>query len=239
MAEQNEKTVRWAFDILLRGKIYGVYDIESKPHDDNGEESTYWIFQSDKPESGNPPIDSPHWEPHSRYIERLCFDIQFKQHTYSKEKWDETNYRNTTSCKIICNNRPIYEFATIGGSNGLSYAMAKSQYLITQIFEHPFNFLYPEKEDGRKIWWHGLPAFVKVWRKDNPWEIGIVPDYSSLNKDAWWAELSRRETKLTQLPPDDIDEVEADKGDFEDSKREDFINWGDALSDQHIDWSRM
>jgi hypothetical protein len=133
-----------------------------------------------------------------------------------------------------CNNRLVYAFGTMGGSSGLSFAFAKVQYLEVVLSEHAFNFFEPEKEQGRKICWYGLPAKVKV--KSDTWEIAIIPDYEAgVTKEQWWKELARRESKYSQ---EDQDDKEMDDMYKAEEIQDGYINWGDALSDQHIYWFR-
>jgi len=130
-----------------------------------------------------------------------------------------------------CNKKLIYEFITTGTQDGFNFAMAKIQYLQIMLSEHPFNFFNPESENGRKIFWYGLPATIKV-KSHNTWEIEIIPDYEFLSKDEWWNELENRQKKLTEKINIEDDD------DFDEQKNIGYINWGDALSDQHIYWFR-
>ena len=73
--------------------------------------------------------------------------------------------------------------------------------------------------------------------KSYGWEIAIIPDYTAgLNKEQWWAELSKREKNLGEEKYDEMKDVEEE--DFKESMQSDYINWCDALSDQHINWFR-
>lgn len=110
-----------------------------------------------------------------------------------------------------------------------------NQYMQTALGEHPYNFFEPEKEMGRKIYWYGLPAIIKP-RKTDEWEISIIPDYTcGLSKEEWWKELSRRESLFGKQNDDDDLSEEEEAADY---MRDDCINWGDAFSDQHINWFR-
>ena len=123
----------------------------------------------------------------------------------------------------------------------MSYAIAKSQYLQIELSEHPYNFFEPKENEGRKIYWHGLPATVKV--KHYTWEIAIIPDYTAgLTKEEWWNEYKNRITKF-KSPNVTQDEMEQDDDRFDEEEmaeemRSDYINWGEALSDDYIDWFR-
>ena len=224
------KSPRKIFDVIIHDKYYDVYDIEGKLHDGwNGEPKTWWLYYSERmPEGTTPPIDSEYWEPWCKSINRRLWYIRFKEYNTCKVKWDSNNFRSGLNCEMWCNNKLVYSF----GTNDLNFAMGKAQYLIVILSEHCYDFFNPEKEKGRKIWWYGLPAFVSP--KSNGWEIGIQPDYSTgLDKQTWWAEFKKRRSNINEK----VDENDIKVWDGEDDYS-DYINWGDALSDGHIDWFR-
>ena len=131
-------------------------------------------------------------------------------------------------------------FCTIGGEKGMAFAMAKSQYLQTMLVEHPYDFLNPYSMQGRKIWYKGLPATIKV-NDSEPWRIGIVPDYSFITKDDWWGSLDIQEQNVPFLrikTEMEIDDEETDREYRTEGKLTDYINHGEALSDSHINWFR-
>jgi hypothetical protein len=233
---------RKVFEVVIENRTYDVYNIEGKEHDGpNGEIKTWWLYYGGQLSKASgevliPPIDSPHWKPWHVSIERLNWDISFKQITTTKYKWDHLNFRSHTTCEMRCNGKLVYEFGTTGGSRGMSFAMAKAQYLETILCEHPFDFLNPDRMQGRKICWYGLPATVRVRNGERKWEIDIIPDYSdALNQEEWWAMLKSRKANFT-APDPDHDPLEAE---YEaDTLRDGYIRWGDALSDQHIYWFR-
>lgn len=219
-------------DIIINDRPYGLYNIEGKEHEGlNGEPVTWWVYYADLKEGEIPDIDSKNWEPYSKGLRRRLFDISFVEYNISKEKWGYTNFRSGLKCEIKCNNKLIYSFGTFD----MSFAFAKAQYLITMMSEHPFDFFNPKEENGRKIWWMGLPATIET-STYNPWEIRIIPDYSTgIEKETWWKEFRHRRANLGEIPdPNDIDIWDED--DYE--KETDRINWGDALSDKYIDWFR-
>lgn len=227
------------FQIQVYDKLYWVWGIEGKEHAGyNDNPNTWWLYYSEEeiPDGITPPIDSDSWVPFQSGMNRLNFEINFKQTTRTKQKWGGTDFRSSTFCTINCNGKRIYEFPTTGGDRGLSFAMAKAQHLIVQMFEHPFDFLNPEKEHGRKIYWYGMPATVRVWRHDTPWEIGIDPCYDEVPQEEWWNEYEKR--KSTYIPKKRDDFAEIDKEHDEENRSDGWINWGDALSDQHINWFR-
>ena len=224
---------RKIFTVIIHDKEYDVFDIESKEHEGlNDTCKSWWLYYSDRLLGGMiPPCESDFWKPYDVSILRCVWDIRIKQSNSTKEKWGSTHFRNHTTVEMWCNKKLVYAFGT--GGKYTDFAMAKVQYLQTMMSEHPYNFFEPEKENGRKICWYGLPATVKV--KSNTWEIGIVPDYTAeLSKEEWWKEYANRRKLYSK--PTDMDEI--DSAEFEDDKRSDYINWGDALSDQNIYWFR-
>ena len=237
MSEQTVSIPRRIFSVVIGDMNFDVYDIEGKEHQGwNGEPKTWWLYHSvPLPEGLVPPHDSEHFVPWHTSIERLVWDIRFIQRTTTKEKWGETQFRNSTWCQMRCNGKLIYEFSTIGGSKGMSFAMAKAQYLKTVMCEHPFNFLDPHSENGRKICYYGLPATIKV-RKEEPWLITIWPDYDAgLDKPACCKELKRRTSIYSK---EDEDEKVMKEEDWNESIEDGCINWGDAISDGNITWFR-
>ena len=229
--------MRKNFKVMIYDKYYDVYSIEDKKHESlNGEPDTWWLYFGDElPEGVLPPIDSPLWEPYHTSIQRFVWDIRIKQRNTTKEKWGHTNFRNHTNVEMHCNGKLFYQFSTIGGDGGISYAMAKVQYMQVKMIEHPFNFFEPEKENGRKIWWYNLPATIVV-STYNPWEIRIKPDYTTgFTREQWQKEYKERQNKL--LAPQNIF-VDEDDLDEDDYTNDDLINWGDALSDGNIWWFR-
>lgn len=237
--EQNNK-MRKAYTVIIHDKERDVWDIEGKELDcGNGEPLTYWVYMGERlPDGIAPPIDSDNWVHYHASIQRHLWDIKFTQTNTTKEKWGSTHFRNHTHVEMWCNKKLIYSFGTTGTPSGLSFAMAKVQYLQTMLSEHCFNFFNSQEENGRKIFWKGLPATVKV-STHSSWEIGIVPDYTAgLDKEQWWAELKSREALLGKRKFDDEDDEQSDREDFNEQKERDYINWGEALSDQHIDWFR-
>jgi hypothetical protein len=222
--------IRKVFDVRISNKLYGVWDIEGKEHGGwNGEPKTWWVYYTDSiPGDMVPPIDSEHWEPYSKSINRLLWDIRFEESNSANEKWGSTNFRSHLSCEMRCNDKLVYSF----GTRDMAFAFGKAAYLMTILCEHSYNFLEPEKEKGRKIWWYGLPALISP--KSDGWEIGIIPDYTTgLDKVTWWKEFVSRRSNLNEnIDPDDMNIWD------DEDEGSDYINWGDALSDGHIGWHR-
>jgi len=219
--------MRQLFEVVIRDKKYDVYSIEGKEHQGyNDMPKTWWLYFTDKvPEGTLPPIDSDHFVPYSSSIERSCWDIRFKVVNTHKVKWDEDRFSYHTNCEMWWNGKLIYSFR----SGKIEFSMAKAQYLMVALAEHPYNFFEQEKENGRKIWWYNLPAFVKP-SDSYPGEIGIIPDYSEIPKEEWWKIYKERSFR----PDDDFPSFDRE----EEGYNSDFINWGDAFSDGHINWFR-
>lgn len=215
-----------AYHVLINDKGYAVYDIKDAYHSlgsANGanHEDTYFIYYGNE------------WCPFvSRGVNRICWEIKYKQKNTAKNKWDEWQFRRTGWCEMWANGKLIYAF----GSYDLNYALSKAQYLTVALLEFPgFNFLDPEKERGRKVWWLGLPATIKNHTSE-PWEISIVPDYTALPKQEWWAQYAVRSSKYKDT---DKESLEDHKEDLEEDIRSDYINWGDAFeAGGRIDWFR-
>lgn len=230
MSGSNIKTPRKIFEVIIRDKTYDVYDIDGKEHGGwNGEPKTWWLYYADRmPEGAIPPHDSESWEPWHKSINRRLWDIRFKEYNSTKEKWGATQFRSGLNCEMWCNNKLVYSFGTFD----LAFAFSKAQYLITILSEHSYNFFEPEKEKGRKIWWYGLPATVKP--NIEGWEIGIIPDYTTgIDKKQWWEEFKKRRSNINEKSDENDIKVWDGEDDYSD-----YINWGDALSDGHIDWFR-
>ena len=215
------------YTVIIDGRKRSVYTL-NQTHETESEKSDKWLslmndlsVESEIEEN----IKASLLVPYHSFIERFCWGIKIYQKNYTKEKWDKTTFRSQTVCEMRCNETLVYAFTTTGDSNGMSFAFAKAQYLQTILTEHPFNFLEPKTEQGRKILFYGLPAQVEIRQGYEKWKIGIVPIYSEYNKSEWWALLMQR-----SFPTDE------EREDWEEYKESDYINWGDALSDQDIKW---
>lgn len=223
VSEMEELKARFVFEVLINKHSYSVYDIPSRHHWNNTDSvSTWWLKYRGEGEL----------EPwYDRHTHRVCYEFIIREHNHSKTKWDELRVSGGVSVEITANGKPYYSF----GTSKLDYAFAKSQQLIVQMSEHPYNFLDPKSENGRKIYWYGLPAMVRP--SSYPGEIAIIPDYScGINKSEWWRiYLLRKEIVGGNL---DDEEVKMDREDDDESMQSDYINWGDALSDDHIGWFR-
>jgi len=231
--ENNYQRIRKVYDVLINDEIYEMYCLPNRKHEGyNDTNESYWLYYDSKPSSYIPDENSKMFVPEDISINRHIYDIRFTQTNTSKIKWDDIIFSNRTKCSILCNNKLIYEFYSQGSSNGLSFTMNKSQYLLTILSEHPFNFHNPEEEEGRKIFWYGLPAKIKLGYS-RKWEIQIVPDYTDIDKEKWWKEYKNRKTNICDKKSQDYADDYEDEYDYADD-----INWGDVLSDQHINWFR-
>jgi hypothetical protein len=216
-------------EVIINNKSYFIWNVPGKIQPSyNGEPDTWWVYFADSlPDGMTPPADSESWKPYTKGINRLAWDLQFTEYNYTKEKWTDTDFRNSLKCRMSCNGKLIYEF----GTHDMGFALGKAQYLMVILCEHFYNFLNPEKELGRKIWWYGLPATVKPREAG---KIGIIPDYSTgIDRETWWKEFKLRRSNINE---------KADPDDFsiwdDEDEGSDYINWGDALSDGHIGWHR-
>lgn len=225
--------MRKAFTVIIHNSEYDVWNIDGKEHGGyNGEPKTWWLYYSDRlPEGVMPPLDSPHWCPYHNWIERHLWDVRITQKNTSKSKWNDWQFSNHINVEMHLNGRLVYEFQC-GGDFG--FAVGKVQYLQVVLREHVFNFFEPEKENGRKVYWKGLPGTIRVYGGFN---IAIVPDYTcGLDQQQWWDELDRRESKIPKPQGDDMEKIEAEHR--SESRAEGEIRWGDPLECSHIDWFR-
>lgn len=227
--------MRKIFQVYINKKYYWVYDITGKEHEGpNGEPKTWWMYflpddMIDLPDGMNPPIDSEYWEPWHVSIERRVWEFHVVQNTSTKVKWGHNQFRCSTKIQMICNGKVVYAFNTGGGY--LDYALGRIQALKVQLSEHPYNFFNPKEEEGRKIWYYGLPATVAP-SEHYPGEISIIPDYNAgVSQREWYDRYHKLRSELTGGPDSD----------FPDEQEHfpiTYINHGDALSDGKIWWFR-
>lgn len=223
--EMEALKARFVFNVMIRKQIFPVYSIDGRYHWDGT--SPWWIKIRDEGDL----------EPWTDHAHRICFEYNIREYNSSKVKWDEYRISKGVQVTITANGKPFYEFGTFD----TNYAFAKAQQLVVQLMEHPYNFLEPETENGRKIYFYGLPATVRI--SSHPGEIGIVPDYSmGITRAQWWKLYHERKNPVTveNIKKDEFDDQmdEIEKEHDEENMESDYINWGDALSDQHINWFR-
>ena len=231
------------FDVMIDEKLYPVYSIPGYEHElgkSNGCPETWWLDWSDYEETIDDDGDTE--EPCVRelipYIDkgahRICWEIRYRQFNRMKYKWDEWDMRNGGKCEMYANGKLVYSFF----SREIGYALSRAQSLETILLEHPFDFLNQEKENGRKIWYYGLPATVRI-NDSYPGEIGIVPDYSYMDKKEWWKELKKKKEKITPKDYKKEEDDLCDEDEFnEDMRMDTWISHGDALWDGMIWWFR-
>ena len=241
-----EYGVRKAFDLMIDDRPYGVYDIQDYHHPNgqwNGTPTTWWLDYSDYEPNKEDDEDNEDadFKPRIRelipYVDkgvhRICWEIRYKQRNSIKYKWDEFDVRNGGSCSIFANGKLIYSFF----SRSVDYALAKAQYMMVTLLEHPFNFLDQTENEGRKIWYYGLPATVKLGYE--PGNIRISPDYTDVSPETWWAEYYKRKNPLiVETDEESMEDKRIDDMNFRETRDYGEINHGDALWDGMIDWFR-
>jgi hypothetical protein len=235
-----EKNVREIFQIQIREKMYSVYSIEGYEHQlgkSNGCPDTWWLDYSDYDKSEEEDATLRELVPYiDKGVHRVCWGVDYQQFNSTKYKWDEWDIRNGGVCTITANSKPAYKFHY----RDLQGALIAASNKIQEMMEHPFDFVHPEKEEGRKIWYHGLPATIRLGYE--PGEIRINPDYSYMTSNEWWDELERRKSRVTaknhvpSFSEKQYDELEKD--DFLDHKDYGEINHGSAFYDGMINWFR-
>ena len=223
---------RPVFEVSVSDKLKQVWSIEGYEHElgkANGEIPQWWIDLSDDE------FDQTELVPWlDRGAHRICWEVNFRQFNSTKHKWGETDIRKGGICKLKANGREIFSYRC----SDLAEAMSLVVHKISELCSHPYNFLNPDEDDGRKIWYYGLPAFVKNGYE--PGEILIEPDYSYLSTNEWWAELEKRKTPVY---PKDIHEEEEEEQKlasehFQEYKDFGMINHGSPLWDGMINWFR-
>jgi len=232
---------RKIFEIQIQDKLYPVYSIEGYEHrlgSDNGCPATWWLDYSVYHTEGDDeyPITRELVPYIDNGVHRVCWGIDYQQYNSTKYKWDEWNIRNGGICKITANGKLVYKFHYRDLKGALSAASCK----IDDMIEHPFDFINPEKEEGRKIWYYGLPAIIRLGYEVG--EIRIKPDYSYMTNDEWWSELERRQTNINPkdrtYKDDELWEEDRDKERFEETKDWGEINHGSIFYDGMINWFR-
>lgn len=224
------------FQVIIDDNIYDVFDIKDKEHEGyNNTPKTWWIYYSKaRIREKTLSIDSSCFIPFTSSVPRLTWDIRFVQKTYTKNE-KCFSFRNNTVCEMRCNNNLIYSFFTNGGESGMDFAMSKAQFLRVALLEHPFDFLNPESEKDRKIWYYGLPATIAIRSDNEKWKIFIIPEYSvKINKETWWKLLIDRRSNVGE----EIDTSnDVSNNEIEDDFQ-DYINYGDAFYATDINWFR-
>lgn len=217
------------FTVIIDNKEYDVFRIESMEHQGIGKTpKNWWVYYSDiKNQDGL--FDYSLFVPYNNeIINKYQWDIRVNQVNYSNTIGEDIFFGSKVSIELWCNKKKIYAFNSI---NTIENAVAEAIHLKNVIINHPFDFFCPANENnGRKIYFYGLPAIISV-SKINSWEIDIIPDYYDLPADKWWIEFYNRSSKIPHK-----------EGDIEQLEDHDYeigiINWGDVLYDKPIDWFR-
>lgn len=239
--------MRKLFDISIDDKLYPVFDIENKEHDQgrwNGSPTTWWLLYEDI-NVENKLIDETFDELNlipfiDKGVHRICWEINYKQYNNIVYKYNTHDLRNGGLCTMRANGRDVYKFH----SSDLLHAMSNVSVIAGKLISHPYNFFEPEKDDGRKIFFCGLPAFV--YQGNEVGEIKIKPDFDKISPKNWWEKydfynFNERDWRIDFdfEPPSVKDEQKLDFFNEDDyTNRVQMINWGDALSDGKIWWFR-
>lgn len=233
---------RKIFDLMIDDEPYPVYSIDGYEHPNgkwNGCPDTWWLDLSEPPVKGEITPEKELIPYVDKGVNRICWEVRFKQKNYAKFKWDDWNISSSGQCQIYANGKLIYSF----GSRSVDYALAKAQYMMVNLTEHPFNFFNPGEEKGRKIWYYGLPAIIEPGY--DPGNIRVVPDYTDIDQDSWWDLYKVRSHPIDLKKPKQEEENYSDKQDremdedrFNETREYGTINHGDALWDGMINWFR-
>lgn len=216
-----ELKAKLLFHVKINKNYCPVYSIDGRHHygRENGDIDSWWIQWG----------SSGEMFPYSdRFTNRICYEYNFREFNSAKMKWDELRISKGVAVNIMANDKPFLSFST----RDMEFAMAKAQYTIVQAMEHPYDFLEPQKELNRKIWYYGLPALVKP--SSEPGEIGIIPDYSTgIDKQKWWKLFKERRLPVNPTAEEIEDDIYEEEG--PDSS---YISHGSALWDGMINWFR-
>lgn len=243
-------SIRKVFDIYINDVPHPVYDIKGKIHNYgrmNGYSDTYWLYKGKQQNSNEKSLllelnNKEFLKDLIPYIDkgvhRVCWEINYKQRNSIKYKWDDYSIRSHGLCTLKANNRDVYQFSC----SDANYALNRAQFLMSELISHPYDFLNPEKNNGRKIFFYGLPSFVETGYQVG--EIKIRPDYEEVSKEKWWEiydfvsnnNMSKFKDKILTFGQEE--DLEMHEQHLAEERRNDTINWGDALSDGHIWWYR-
>lgn len=187
--EFGNENVNKAFEVQINGKMFDVYSIDENKNQGIRKESLWVDYLEHGLISYN---DGMH---------KICWGVVYEQFNKAKKTIGGIDFQDKSICYITANGKKIYEFeySTFKGSEyDLKGALDKACILIEKIKNHPFNFLNPEKEKGRKIWYYGLPATIELFGDFGM--VNIVPDLSFLSIQEWFYKLIKRTTKLEKEP---------------------------------------
>jgi len=141
------------FSVVIQGKLYEVWQRkeEHKEGEWNGDINNWWVKYID---SEGDKVEWIPWLP--RFTNRPSWDIEICVQNDMRHKSRGWRISKAGFVYIKCDLRMVYRFSCMD----LDYAFSRSQYLIHQLLEHPFNFSDPDKEIGRKIYYRNQPGII-------------------------------------------------------------------------------
>ena len=216
------------FDVLINDKLHDVYRVDGYEHDlgkNNGEPCEWWLDYSTEI---NPERELvPYLD---RGVHRTCWEIRYKQRNYTKHKHGGWRINNTGLCEIFANGKHVY---TLVGTD-LGSMLSNAHVMTEKLLYHVYDFLNPENDNGRKIYYYGLPATIRTGSAVG--EIWVYPDYEKIPADRWWKIYSERRTPAEELGPKEDREME--ESSISEYESYGSINHGDAFWDGMINWFR-
>jgi hypothetical protein len=147
---------KFLFHVVIDKRLCEVYEREEthKFGEWNGKPNNWWVkWINHFDDNGTEEIDWIPWV--DCCTNRLSWEITISIGNRLVYK-NDYDIRCSGSVLIKCNTKPVYWF----GASNIEYAFARAQYLIHVMNEHPFSFVNPESEIGRKIWYHNQPGIV-------------------------------------------------------------------------------
>lgn len=221
--------VHKVFNVYINDKPHDVYHVDGYEHDlgkNNGEPCEWWLDYSTEV---NPERELvPYLD---RGVHRVCWEIRYKQRNYTKHKHGSWRINNTGLCEIFANGKHVY---TLVGTN-LGSVLSNAHVMTEKLLYHVYDFINPENDNGRKIYYYGLPATVRTGSA--PGEIWVYPDYEKITASRWWEIYAERKMPVDE-DPGPREDREMEQSDTDEHKRYGSINHGDAFWDGMINWFR-
>lgn len=154
------------------GEMLQVWNIPSKPHNmgiwNDMTSPTYWIEMEGEL---HPAL--------LRDISPYSFEMTVKEYNRVriKQKWGSNSCMANMAYEgtLKLNGRVVYK----ENYNSRELLVAEMERLRVLITEHPFNFLEPDSEIGRKVWWKRQPAIVESIYENN---VILKLDTTATNK---------------------------------------------------------
>ncbi len=221
--------VHKAFDIYINDNPHTVYSISGYEHElgkSNGSPAQWWLDYSTEvnPERELVPyID--------RNVHRVCWEIHYKQKNTSRHKGGGWRISGSGYCKIFANGKHVY---SMSGSD-IGSILSNAHTMTEKLLSHPYDFINPENDNGRKIYYYGLPATVRVGSSVG--EIWIYPEYTDIPEKDWWRLYSERKYPV-DINAYSKETMEIEKNDDNYDRSNATINHGDAFWDGMINWFR-